>query len=517
MRHDFKRSTIERLRLRVAGRCSNPDCRASTLAPGADSESVNNIGEAAHIHAASPGGPRYVAAMSIDARRSIENAIWLCATCASKVDRDVLRYTADVLRHWKNEAEALALDEHGKTQGRPASPALASLLSGLPPRLVPASISRIHASHAMLLEALDPRFEVETGFSNGATSITLRAREEVPITFNVSGENASPWMDGISGLVQFGKAASLSLDGVGLKGSPLIEELFGHGSKDGVKMLIEPIGRAAIAKINATVQGVAPQLDDVPGQLYIGESGARFQGGACGGIVKIEISLSLHDDGPPRIFNVTPAFDLWGERDVRDLPYFEKVQAFWTALALEGGVTVAVELEGRPVIRGMVDCVRDNITLERAQRNLQYMRDASVVALHLDLPIHVNLQSQMSADGVRRVALAAAIFEERYRFDASQVEKVATVRVSRQDAIELANGQSAHRLRIRQHWPSFMVFDQPIELPLVDLHLNGVALVIVHADLPAADGTVELKCVPGPEFWGTYRFVEEEGDEEDSA
>lgn len=63
-RDNFKQRDITKLSQRVALRCSNPDCRVPTAAPGETELGVNSIGVAAHIHAASPGGPRYDPSMT---------------------------------------------------------------------------------------------------------------------------------------------------------------------------------------------------------------------------------------------------------------------------------------------------------------------------------------------------------------------------------------------------------------------------------------------------------------------
>jgi hypothetical protein len=38
-------------------------------------------------------------------RSSIFNGIWLCQICAKAIDSDIDRYTAELLHHWKREAE----------------------------------------------------------------------------------------------------------------------------------------------------------------------------------------------------------------------------------------------------------------------------------------------------------------------------------------------------------------------------------------------------------------------------
>lgn len=105
MRDDFPRATIEVLAKRVGQRCSNPSCRKPTSGPHTEPSKSVVVGVAAHITAASAGGPRYDAGLSPEQRRSIDNGIWLCQTCAKLVDSDQARYTLGLLRSWKQQAE----------------------------------------------------------------------------------------------------------------------------------------------------------------------------------------------------------------------------------------------------------------------------------------------------------------------------------------------------------------------------------------------------------------------------
>ena len=87
------------------GKCSNPNCRKETKGPHSDPRKSVSIGVAAHITAASEGGPRYDPNMSSEERRSIENGIWLCSTCAKMIDSDADAYPAELLHEWKKVAE----------------------------------------------------------------------------------------------------------------------------------------------------------------------------------------------------------------------------------------------------------------------------------------------------------------------------------------------------------------------------------------------------------------------------
>ena len=104
-RDDFSLTVKDILAKRVGYVCSNPNCKRHTIAPNSKEDKVINIGEAAHITAAAPGGPRYDEALSPSERKSINNGIWLCSNCATLIDRDELIYTVDLLKKWKFQAE----------------------------------------------------------------------------------------------------------------------------------------------------------------------------------------------------------------------------------------------------------------------------------------------------------------------------------------------------------------------------------------------------------------------------
>jgi hypothetical protein len=69
------------------------------------------IGVAAHICAASPGGPRYNPAQTREARCKKDNGIWLCQNCGRLIDADPQKFTAEVLTRWKRDAQERAFRE----------------------------------------------------------------------------------------------------------------------------------------------------------------------------------------------------------------------------------------------------------------------------------------------------------------------------------------------------------------------------------------------------------------------
>lgn len=108
-RDEFTLTTKRILAERAGQRCSNPDCGRSTAGPSDDvSGESTQLGKAAHITAASEGGPRYDPNLSPEKRSSPENGIWLCAECADRMDKreNEVQYPVELLRNWKKLHES---------------------------------------------------------------------------------------------------------------------------------------------------------------------------------------------------------------------------------------------------------------------------------------------------------------------------------------------------------------------------------------------------------------------------
>lgn len=123
-RHDFTARTRQKIAARAGYRCSRPECRIPTSGPSDESEQSVNLGVAAHIHAASPGGPRYDSSQTENERKHIENAIWLCKRCSELIDQNPSRYPVAMLRAWKIDAETHAYQQmtDGVSRRAPVAP-----------------------------------------------------------------------------------------------------------------------------------------------------------------------------------------------------------------------------------------------------------------------------------------------------------------------------------------------------------------------------------------------------------
>lgn len=116
-RDNFSPAVIDAIGRRASFICSNPDCRAQTLAPSTEDPAKSiYIGQVAHITAAAEGGPHYDAALSPEDRSSAENGVFLCATCATMIDKNQgLDYSVELLRAWKSSHEKWVGDHLNKS------------------------------------------------------------------------------------------------------------------------------------------------------------------------------------------------------------------------------------------------------------------------------------------------------------------------------------------------------------------------------------------------------------------
>lgn len=104
-RDDFTEGTRRKIGQRAGWLCSFPGCRAFTEGATSDENGRMSVGTASHICAAAPGGPRYDENMSPEERRSVTNGIWMCRSHGTAIDSPDPKFTTELLRAWKKDAE----------------------------------------------------------------------------------------------------------------------------------------------------------------------------------------------------------------------------------------------------------------------------------------------------------------------------------------------------------------------------------------------------------------------------
>jgi hypothetical protein len=113
LRENFTSSVREQIAASAGHQCSFPTCNQRTVGPGPSSQFVSKSGYAAHIYAASAGGPRGQGGLTASELRGAGNGIWLCGKHAKLIDNNKgVAYPPETLLSYKALHEARVLLEH---------------------------------------------------------------------------------------------------------------------------------------------------------------------------------------------------------------------------------------------------------------------------------------------------------------------------------------------------------------------------------------------------------------------
>ncbi|MEZ9776377.1 hypothetical protein [Vibrio sp. 10N.261.54.A5] len=351
-RHDFLDTTKRLLREHVANLCSKPDCRVLTTASKIDGCSSSNVGVAAHICAAAPGGPRYKLEQTEAERKHYDNGIWLCTTCSRLIDVDDDSYSEELLHDWKSHALAYARDNIGKQllpKEEIESKALKNTLDYVSGKdsifyaSVPSKMVGFIDDH---LNQLDSRFSVQTDVVNGAT-----LRNIIPLTSDASFAISMNKSDGevfqanLEEMRETGKPFKLSSDSFRFTGSKLFEAL-GNDERGTRELTIQPSSKRITVDLYAISHSNQVYLGSFKGKQINLKNGLKFEAFAFNKLIKVSCFYDLVDTQAPKVTcDYVISTSLWDGKSVNRLPFFNKLLMAKEVLQTGGGLSIGLELE----------------------------------------------------------------------------------------------------------------------------------------------------------------------------
>ncbi|WP_457945023.1 hypothetical protein ACSTAY_09170 [Vreelandella alkaliphila] len=497
-RDNFKKGDITKLSQRVALRCSNPDCRVPTAAPGETELGVNSIGVAAHIHAASPGGPRYDPSMTSFERGSISNAIWLCSNCSIIIDRDEARYTAKLLKEWKVKAEKTAIREQGtKLPSQEDAINLTTMaLTGHPQKLLTKAISNVHTATARAIESSDPRFEVITHFKDGQTVYEYHAKEDVTFNFEVKGEEG---VEILRKMFEEGHDAKLPAKYFDTKGFN-----FPGGSPDKPEYVeIRKDGIEAIHRIWLIdpESKVTEQFNDVHGKAYFGTKAMRFEGAACSGLFAFSYTRPVLNTGENSSFNISINFALWEGKDVRKLPYFNKMKSFFDSIFHGAELHTSLEIDGDTAFKANTEKMSKEPEFSNVDSILVFIDKVRLISEKLNHKILYKQNCFHPEEEVLEIYDAASILsgvlvshEESLKSN-SKISLI--LDCEGPEAIDKMKIGSSTDLRIEEEGRVLNIFDEEVSLPNKITYIKSVYLNSLDDLKKAKKGSeVSFECLP---------------------
>ena len=405
-RDNFSASIKQKLRERVGNKCSNPDCESVTTGPGLEPEKVVHLGDAAHICAASPEGPRYDPTMTSQQRKSISNGIWLCTACARRVDHDKSGFSVDLLLEWKVKAEAKASDEIGKKaiDRTTVSKEIASILTGTP-TLSSHVIVSAHTAVTSALEKLDPRFTVDSKFENNRTSFEINTKENVKLKLKIKENSSDDFGLRIKRLLEEGEELKIPGSSILATGSPLLDHVINSTSGSGgvgVLSFSAPLHKALIKVHFENEAGVRVlEIDDIQGHFQSGFKFLKFFGKIFEGLVDLVIKISSEDT---RKLKATIDFGLksWENLNVCELPNIDELNNFCLAILNDNLISVRIKFKGKEVVGAKAKLLELHDLVSNIISRIFYIKRAATLSKILNKPIYYK-DSEISEDDFYRL------------------------------------------------------------------------------------------------------------------
>lgn len=480
-RDDFRQSTKTTLSQRTGGLCSNPDCMAPTSAP-CGSEKVTSIGIAAHIHAAAPGGKRYLAEMTPEERFHINNGVWLCSNCSIMIDRDVGIFSAEKLREWKAMAEKRAMDVLGK---RPNSSeeTLDKLIQALDQRKPKLSLSqaiaRAHRDQEKFLEGLDHRFAVISHQADGRPYIEIRAKETVNVQFKVRTKTGDGYAEGFRDLFDHGKKLEIDLLDASFEGSDLLSHLLTEDAKDGGKIIFNPSTR----RLSARIELINPKthlidhVAEVTGETTAGEKSMRFEGKTFDGLITVGFGKNFVEDESPPSITLHLGLDQWEKRSLRTLPYLSQVARLYQRLADGWELSLILEHKGEVIFTGTGNFQACADAIHVLNTYLIYTLRARSVSMLLQEQVFFTKDVAFSNQELTDLEDIRLMLENQGQVPKENLKKPITVDVIYDDTIDqfgILGGNTSGTMRfIENEGGAVAIFGQLIRLPRKVMLVEG--------------------------------------------
>jgi hypothetical protein len=468
-RDDFVEVIKKKLRDRVGARCSIPDCRAPTVGPSGD-DGVSSIGVAAHITAAASGGPRYDPSLDSQQRSAFKNGIWLCSNHATLIDRDETAYPEPLLRSWKTRAESSAKHEQGSKlpSNVDSINTLVAALNSTSGTAIPNAVPNVHRAASRAYENLDPRFHVDSSYTNGVTQFSIAAKEPVELSLTFDRAKEPDLVSKFAGLRAHGRDFDIAASAVSIHGSPLWDSIAAETYAGRFKLV--PSRRSVRQKLWAQYAGQSERhfFDDIDGSLAGGTESIHYRANGWGGLFSISMDVPLGSQIADTKFETIFDFQSWHMVDLRWLPYLNCLTNLMRHLAAGAELFLSLEADGNPVLTSKSINFSNQKWVSNLHTLLEYIKLARSLMAVMSQPIKFDAEQDITGEDFRALVDMERIAAGRFRFTKEHITSNPRITAVSSDngASFLARASSQNVIQLReQPTPSIKIFGQLVALP----------------------------------------------------
>ena len=478
-RDNFSKKDIEILRTRVANRCSNPNCRVVTTGPNDNQNKATILGDAAHICAASPGGPRYDPNMTTKERKSIKNGIWLCKVCARRIDVDHRTYSKELLHQWKELAEKKTNEEvnHPLFNQAEVNQQVVTLLTGSPTTAIHNLVHNAISAEIKALEAKDPRLKEGLCYS-------IRPKEKVILDFNFLNKNSPIIKEKYNAFIRHGRDLIIDSGEISISGSELFKEIMQEAS----------IVRFSKPKTDATIRlrfyeekKIIEPFNDISGTLAFGSESFFFEGYGFNNM--LAINFQFNKDNTAKI-STKVSLESWEGIDILKLPYFYKLWELFYKVENGWMLEFDLEISGEKMLTNARVSIQKNDFFYQIYTFLQYTNFSRAICEKLKKHIKFTTQTSFSAEEHQKIAEIKEILYNGINSKIFPEEPTkSTIIVSKENISLLKKKFEPTSIIYRQTEGDFLsLFNQSIQLPTKSITLNSVLPTVLVKNI---DGIVE--------------------------
>jgi hypothetical protein len=332
--------------------------------------------------------------MSSDERASFSNGIWLCRSCAARVDRDVTGFPVAKLQEWNQQAETRALmgfNRRNQLTSGQASPASASTMISPLDALTQSgqSLSAVAAA----LESIDPRFKVSIFHDGTATKVNLNAAgAPVQLTARLFNDVTNTVL--MKQFLEYGVAANFSGSQLSFEGSALFDEI----AKDVQIVTLESVvERHTVVKILVAEndgETLYPVVE-CPVQLSLGSKGISCQAELFGGFM----AFTARADGKQLHFELTPRYERWIGHELKRLPYFDQLARLHSAGRRGFDIHIEIEVDGLRVTTARGQLPKGKFSYGV----VDFLRDLRLLLKESNIPVIVPEKLDVSGEDIERI------------------------------------------------------------------------------------------------------------------
>ncbi|MBB1426611.1 hypothetical protein H5181_09065 [Shewanella sp. SG44-2] len=498
-RDDFKAKIKRELADRASNLCSKPGCQNLTKGARAGAPGSAGVGVAAHISAASEGGPRYNPDLTPEQRSDYQNGVWLCQTCSVLIDSDALKYPVTTLVQWRNEAEAYS----NANLGKPLYDASTVRKECIKSVVEHATGDTISSSTQLAVEALninntelsrlDPRFDITTNIVNSKVNIFIVPKDEI-VTISIEPVGSDGVLyESLESLIEEGKEFSIPTDQIKASGSALFD-----------RILSEPGG----------VLSARPKIVKIQCQLYASNKNTEllicsFNASMFGGtnLITIEgmaLNKFLHFSSKISDINYssfTVCTKSWLNKKISVLPFFHKLERA-AAILHESGVLKVVhdDSERGEVKLGQTDPEGVNPLIEHLVSVIRYVSNARIVNNYFKANLtfqHFNIPVEQ----IKALDEICELIEKPKVITSEQVtSNIKTNVLLHKDFCAIATspiGKSNMNIIINPQGTLLTLFNQPIPKYFISYEFTDVTLLSKDELIPGTEIELEIEMNEG--------------------